>query len=69
MKIKKLSPQQVRLLKNLKDGNPINGHCETQSDYGGLHGTVLWARQRKYMFRDADKITLAGLLALEAGRG
>lgn len=69
VKIKKLSPQQIRLLTNLKNGTPINSHCNTQSDYGGLHGTVLWARQRKYMFWKEDKITLAGLLALEAERG
>jgi hypothetical protein len=36
----KLSAAMERVLFNLLNGNRVNHHCRTMSDYGGLDGTV-----------------------------
>jgi hypothetical protein len=38
---KKLSMPMIRVLVNLRLGNRAAHHCRTQSDYGGLHGTMM----------------------------
>jgi len=36
----KLSPSMLRALVNVFKGRSISYHCRSQSDYGGLDGTV-----------------------------
>lgn len=54
-----------RVLRNLADGGQVYDHCRTQSDYGGLAGTVA-ALQRRGLLNDQLQLTQAGRKA--AGR-
>ena len=61
--VKPLSFPQLRLLKCLRDGEPINSHCNSQSDYGGLATTRYSLQQRGYITWDCE-ITEMGLNAI-----
>lgn len=61
-KVKKPSPAQRRVLEHLAAGRPSDWHCRTQSDHGGLSGTVVSLHRNGWM-RDAE-ITDAGRAAI-----
>ena len=60
----RLSSQQIRALAHARDGDPLDLHCRTQSEYGGLAGTVLSLMKRGLLTKDA-KITELGISELD----
>ena len=58
----KLSPAQIRVLRNERDGLAVHTGCKTRSHWGGL-GQVIDALTRKRLI-DKDGITEAGRAAL-----
>lgn len=68
--VKKLSPAQQRALRNLLRGEPLHGHCRTQSDYGGLHGTIFSLLRRGLITpgRELTEEGRAAALGNEDGR-
>jgi hypothetical protein len=59
----KLSKAQRRVLENLKNGRKIYDHCRSNSDWGGLAGTIDSLHRRRFLDNDGG-ITAAGLDAL-----
>lgn len=60
-----MSPQQLRALRCGRDRQPFNGHCRSQSDYGGLTCTLYSLQLIGYIDKE-HRITNSGRKALEA---
>lgn len=66
----RLSRPMLRVLRHLANGRPPSAHCRTQSDYGGLEGTVRALERRRLIAHYAGNwiLTAAGQAAEEAHR-
>ncbi|CAB3717809.1 hypothetical protein [Achromobacter marplatensis] len=60
--MKKLTPNQRRVLENLAAGRRADSHCVGRSEFGGLTGTIASLRRAGLMDRNA--ITDAGRQAI-----
>lgn len=60
----KLSPQMLRVLTNIAAGKGAAFHCRTQSDYGGLTGTIQ-ALIRRGLLTYEHKLTKEGRKAIK----
>ncbi len=58
--MRKLSHAQVRLFRNLVVHGSASYHCKSQSDYGGLTGTIRWACVNGYLSWATYKLTPKG---------
>jgi hypothetical protein len=55
----KLSSQMKRVLRSAYDKEPLDRHCRTQSDHGGLTSTIFSLRRRGLLDMRL-KLTAAG---------
>lgn len=60
-----LTENMVRVLLNLDAGHPASQHCKTQSQYGGLSGT-LFALMGRGLITNRETLTAAGREAVAA---
>jgi hypothetical protein len=60
----KLSKAQMRVLNNVGEGLKAHHHCRTNSDWGGLSGTLISLRKRGLLADDGG-LTDAGREAIE----
>jgi hypothetical protein len=63
----RLSGPQKRALRAIAEGRPAASHCQTQSDYGGLHGTMFSLRRHGLLNQD-NTLTGLGREALVSGQ-
>lgn len=62
------TPAQRRVMENLEAGRPVYFGCTTNSQWGGLSGTIVALHRRRWIDDRGEELTEAGRKALDLSR-